>query len=90
MAEHPYPKVEAHCRNMLYYTRSGIAEQWGVMEVLGVNNYKELPPCFVLTIDGREITLMDDDSTAAIALIRRAEKISSPLLEKLSELEQQR
>ena len=90
MADHPYPKVEAHLRNMLYYSRHELVEQWGLMEVLSVSEYKEIPPCLVITIDGREILLMDDDSPSAMALVRRAEKIRSPLLERLSEIARER
>lgn len=86
MAKHPYPKVDAHLRNALYYTTKALAHQWGLLEVLGVRSYEELPPCFVATIGGRDIVLMNDDSTGAVALLRRAEKITSPLLERLSEL----
>ena len=86
MAQHPYPKVEAHLRNALYYTTRALASQWGLLEVVGVSSYDELPPCFVATIEGRDIVLMNDDSTSAVALLRRAEKITSPLLERLSEL----
>lgn len=86
MADHPYPKVEAHLRNMLYYSRHELVEQWGLMSVLDVSEYKEIPPCLLITIDGRELAVMDDDSTSVMNLVRRAEKVRSPLLERLSEI----
>lgn len=86
MADHPYTKVEAHLRNMLYYSRHELVGQWGLMSVLGVSEYKEIPPCLLITIDGRELAVMDDDSTSVMNLVRRAEKVRSPLLERLSEI----
>ncbi|MBQ4076887.1 MAG: helix-turn-helix transcriptional regulator [Mailhella sp.] len=84
--EHVEPKVAAHLRNMAYYSTRKIATQWGVMEIVGVSSYAELPPCFTIVSGGQEITLRDDDSLRAMALLKTATMIRSPLLEKLSEL----
>ena len=53
---------------------------------LGIKNDEEMPPCFVLTIKGKEYVLKDDFDDNNINIILRAEKITSPLLERLSYL----
>ena len=51
-----------------------------------VHRYDELPSCLVMTVKDEEISLMNNETRQASALIKKAEKIRSPLLEKLSEL----
>ena len=82
----PKSRVYCHLKNMLYYASPDIAPQWGLPTTLGIKNDEEMPPCFVLTIKGKEYVLKDDFDDNNINLILRAEKITSPLLERLSEM----
>lgn len=82
----PNSRVYCHLKNMLYYASPDIAPQWGLPMTLGIKNDEEMPPCFVLTIKGKEYVLKDDFDDNNINLILRAEKITSPLLERLSYL----
>ena len=71
---------------MLYYASPDIAPQWGLPITLGIKNDEEMPPCFVLTIKGKEYVIKDDFDDNNINLILPAEKITRPLLETLSYL----
>ena len=82
----PDDKVRAHLRNLRYNASEDIAPQWGVTDILRVHRYDELPSCLVMTVKDEEISLMNNETRQASALIKKAEKIRSPLLEKLSEL----
>lgn len=88
--EKPIEKVCDHIRNLRYNYHELIARQWGVMEVLKVKNYKDLPPCVVVTINGEDISLTYDSTGKGTRLLRKAEKIRSPLLDQLSELAKNR
>ena len=75
-----------HIRNLHYNIQEVYASQWGIMEVLKADSYDELPPAIVITINGKDILLPYDTTGKGARLLRKAEKIRSPLLEQLSEL----
>ncbi|WP_294446331.1 hypothetical protein [uncultured Mailhella sp.] len=85
----PKEKVDAHLKNMLYYSSKRIALQWGLCEVMN-KEYDELPPCFRISVGGKLHTLMDDYGREAVSLLKKAEKIESPLLEALCMLSENR
>lgn len=78
----PKEKVDAHLKNMLYYSSRSIALQWGLCEVMN-KKYEDLPPCFLIIVGGKAHTLMNDYGREAVSLLKKAEKIESPLLEAL-------
>ena len=82
----PEKKVASHFKNILYYASPDTALKWDLLRVLKVQEATNIPPCLVIVVDGREMEMRDDFNDAAVALLRRAEKITSPLLERLSEL----
>lgn len=88
--KHPDKKVSDHIRNLRYNIQEVYASQWGIMEVLKADSYDELPPAIVITINGKDILLPYDTTGKGARLLRKAEKIRSPLLEQLSELAKNR
>ena len=88
--KHPDKKVGDHIRNLRYNIQEVYASQWGIMEVLKADSYDELPPAIVITINGKDILLPYDTTGKGARLLRKAEKIRSPLLEQLSELAKNR
>lgn len=84
--KNPEVKVCDHIRNLRYNSSEDIAPQWGLMDVLKVKTYDEIPPCIIVTVDGEDRSLMNDETPDATILLKKAEKIRSPLLEELSSL----